>query len=51
MAAIIDRVLSPQRKRTFDAINLREPDRVPVAFMGHGRGIPKSPPWPGHGTQ
>ena len=34
MAAIIERVMSPQRKRTFDAINLREPDRVPVALWG-----------------
>ena len=34
MAAIIERVLSPQRKRTFDAMNLREPDRVPVALWG-----------------
>ena len=34
MAAIVERVMSPQRKRTFDAMSLREPDRVPVALWG-----------------
>jgi uroporphyrinogen decarboxylase len=34
VVAIIGEAMSPQRKRTLDAINLREPDRVPVALWG-----------------
>ena len=34
MVAIIGDAMSPQRKRTLDAISLREPDRVPVALWG-----------------
>jgi len=38
MAAIIGRAVSPQRQRTLDALNLREPDRVPVGLWGTADG-------------
>ena len=34
MVAIKENVISPQRKRTLDAISLREPDRVPIGLWG-----------------
>ena len=34
MVGIIGEAMSPQRKRTLDAMDLREPDRVPVALWG-----------------
>ena len=34
MAAIIGRAIPPQRKRTLDALNLVEPDRVPTGLWG-----------------
>ena len=34
MVAIVGEAMSPQRKRTLDAINLIEPDRVPVGLWG-----------------
>jgi uroporphyrinogen decarboxylase len=34
MVAIKSNALSPQRKRTIDAINLREPDKVPIGLWG-----------------
>jgi uroporphyrinogen decarboxylase len=38
MTAIIGKAVSPQRKRTLDALNLREPDRVPVGLWGTAEG-------------
>lgn len=34
MTAIIGRAIPPQRKRTLDALALREPDKVPVGLWG-----------------
>ena len=34
MAAVIGKAVPPQRKRVIDAMNLREPDRVPVGLWG-----------------
>jgi hypothetical protein len=34
MAAVIGKAIPPQRKRVIDAMNLREPDRVPVGLWG-----------------
>ena len=34
MVGIVGEAISPQRKRTLDAMNLREPDRVPIALWG-----------------
>ena len=34
MAAIIGKAIPPQRKRVLDALNLREPDRVPIGLWG-----------------
>ncbi len=38
MTAIIGRAVSPQRQRTLDALNLREPDRVPIGLWGTTEG-------------
>jgi len=38
MTAIIGKAIPPQRKRTIDAINLREPDRVPIGLWGTAEG-------------
>lgn len=34
MAAIVGRAIPPERKRTLDALALREPDRVPIGLWG-----------------
>src|SRR5512137_2660534 len=34
MAAIIGKAIPPQRKRVLNALNLREPDRVPIGLWG-----------------
>jgi uroporphyrinogen decarboxylase len=34
MVGIVGRAIPPQRKRVLDAINLREPDRVPIGMWG-----------------
>ena len=38
MAGIIGRAISPQRQRVIDAINLREPDKVPIGLWGTAEG-------------
>ena len=38
MTAIIGRAIPPQRQRTLDALNLREPDKVPVGLWGTAEG-------------
>jgi len=34
MAEIIGKAIPPERKRTLDALNLREPDRIPIGLWG-----------------
>lgn len=34
MVGVVGRAIPPQRKRVIDAINLREPDRVPIGLWG-----------------
>jgi len=38
MAAIIGQAVPPQRQRTLDALNMREPDRVPIGLWGTTEG-------------
>ena len=34
MAAVVGRAIPPERKRTLDALSLREPDKVPIGLWG-----------------
>lgn len=38
MTAVIGQAIPPQRKRTLDALNLREPDKVPIGLWGTVQG-------------
>lgn len=47
MVAITGNAIPPQRKRTLDALNLVEPDRVPTGLWGTVEGYSCSRPIPG----
>lgn len=38
MTAIVGRAIPPERKRTLDALHLREPDKVPIGLWGTSEG-------------